>query len=523
MNLIEILQPHIDARPSLPAIIEGRRSINFAELDQAAARAAGLLWQSGLRPGDAVLLFQPMSIELYVALAAIFRLGLIAVFVDPSAGKERLERCCGLYPPRALISTTKGHLLRLTSPALRSIPIKFVTGPWAPRAIPWRRADGAAPHGIIACEPNTPALMTFTSGSTGLPRSAVRTHGFLLAQHDALKSTLQCNPGDVDLTTMPIVLLTNLASGLTSVIATGDLRRPGAIDPAPVLQQIHEHKVASTVASPSFMEVIANHASEKSMAMPSLRKIFVGGGPVLPRLLEKLSRVAPNAKLVAVYGSTEAEPIARVRYDEIDLADRDAMLAGRGLLAGTPVEHITVRILRDRWSAESSGVIVPMTKAEFSAACLASNEAGEIVVRGPHVLTGYLHGQGDDETKFRVDGAVWHRTGDAGYFDSSGRLWLLGRCAARIEDRHGVLYPLAAETTLVHDARIRRAVLVAKNGRRILVLEFADRRNPPDAAFLEEVRQRFHIDETRTVACIPVDSRHNAKIDYPRLLKMLDP
>src|SRR5262245_22128466 len=98
MNLIDALQTHVRTRPTLPAIIEGRRSISFADFDQAAARAAGLLWHSGLRPGDAVLMFQPMSIELYVALAAIFRLGLVAAFVDPSSGREHLERCCRLHP-----------------------------------------------------------------------------------------------------------------------------------------------------------------------------------------------------------------------------------------------------------------------------------------------------------------------------------------------------------------------------------------------------------------------------------------
>jgi acyl-CoA synthetase (AMP-forming)/AMP-acid ligase II len=63
--------------------------------------------------------------------------------------------------------------------------------------------------------------------------------------------------------------------------------------------------------------------------------------------------------------------------------------------------------------------------------------AGEVVLTGDHVLKGYLHGKCDRETKFEVDGERWHRTGDAGYFDKEGRLWLVGRCNVRIEDDKG--------------------------------------------------------------------------------------
>jgi acyl-CoA synthetase (AMP-forming)/AMP-acid ligase II len=524
MNLAEILQLQARARPGATAIIEGQQCISFAELDQAAARAAALLIQSGLKRGDAVLVFQTMSIELYVALAAIFRLGLVAVFVDPSAGRAHLECCCAIQPPKALIAGTRGHLLQLWSSALRAIPIKFAIGCWVPGAIRWNRAARMPPcETIVPCSPDSPALLTFTSGSTGQPRAALRTHGFLLAQHAVLETCLRPQASDVDLTTMPIVLLTNLASGVTSLIAAGDLRRPGAIDPAPVLAQLQEHRVVSSVASPAFFEAVTRYALSKNVKVPSIRKLFTGGGPVFPHLLGQLQQVAPNAEVVAVYGSTEAEPIAHVTQHEMDSADRAAMLTGRGLLAGLPVDAIAVRILKDRWRlggiAEPIG---PFRQAEFAAECLPAEQPGEIVVSGPHVLPGYLHGHGDEETKFQVDGTIWHRTGDAGYLDQRGRLWLLGRCAARIEDQHGILYPLAAETVLYQNPHIRRAVLMERAGRRILALEYADRRRPASDADLAEVRRQFHVDEICVCKQIPVDHRHNAKIDYPRLHAMLD-
>src|SRR5262245_65417918 len=83
--------------------------------------------------------------------------------------------------------------------------------------------------------------------------------------------------------------------------------------------------------------------------MPHFRKLFTGGATVFPRLLDQMQAMAPNADVVAVYGSTEAEPIAHVSRAEMRSEDHKAMLAGRGLLAGPAVPSISLRILRGRW------------------------------------------------------------------------------------------------------------------------------------------------------------------------------
>jgi olefin beta-lactone synthetase len=521
MNLAEILREQARSRPDAVALIDTwrrrDRQTSFAELDRAATRATALLWQHGLRPGDAVLVFHPMSAELYVALQALFRLGLIAMFLDPSAGREHIERCCALYPPRGLIAGAKAHLLRLWSPALRRIPVKFVLGLPVPGAVRWSRAAGLAPRDEMQpCTPETPALLTFTSGSTGQPKAAVRTHGFLLAQHRVFADSLQLTAGDVDLTTLPIILLANLGSGVTSITPDADLRYPGAVAPAPIVAQIQRHRAVSSAASPAFFECLARHCAEQGVTLPSFRKLFTGGAPVFPRLLDQMQAMAPEARVEAVYGSTEAEPIAHIARHEVRPEDRSAMLAGHGLLAGPPVPAIRLRILRDQWGTP----IGPYTKAEFAAQCLSVNQSGEIVVGGEHVLSGYLHGRGDEETKFRVDDTVWHRTGDAGYFDREGRVWLLGRCAARIQDRHGVLYPFAAETAVYQDPRVRRAAMVGHKGQRVLALEFYDA--PAGLAVIRSQIAWAHCDAIRICRRIPVDKRHNAKIDYPSLYQLLD-
>jgi acyl-CoA synthetase (AMP-forming)/AMP-acid ligase II len=528
VNLVTILREHARTRPDAPAILDPRpgswgrgrtRVTTFADLDRLSSQAATLLLRKGLKPGDAVLVLHPMSAELYVALVAVFRLGMVVTALDPSAGLEHIERSCAIHPPRALIASSKAHLLRLVSPALRRIPVKFAIGWPVPGATRWALLNRFQPHAdVVPVEPDAPALLTFTSGSTGRPKGAVRTHGFLRAQHLALEHDLGLKPGDVDVATLPIVLLANLGSGVTSLVPDADLRRPGFIDPGPVVRQIQEHRATSSVASPAFFERLARYCRAHSVTLPSLRKLFTGGAPVFPRLLDQLQEMAPNADVVALYGSTEAEPIARLSRRQISADDDAAMLAGRGLLAGRPVPEVTLRILRDRWGTPVS----PLTPHEFDAECAATGEPGEIVVTGGHVLKGYMNGVGDEETKFRVGDTVWHRTGDAGYLDAGGRLWLLGRCVGRIDDARGRLYPFAAETAAYQDERVKRAAAVAHAGRRVLVLEWHDPAQPGDADAIRRALAWAAIDEVRVWPHIPVDSRHNAKIDYPALRKMLD-
>jgi acyl-CoA synthetase (AMP-forming)/AMP-acid ligase II len=138
------------------------------------------------------------------------------------------------------------------------------------------------------------------------------------------------------------------------------------------------------------------------------------------------------------------------------------------------------------------------------------------------VLHGYLHGRGDEETKFRVDGVVWHRTGDAGYLDERGRLWLLGRCVARIHDDRGDLWPFAAETAVYQDTRVRRAALVAHRGKRILAVELHEGQRQIDVTAMQAALKWALVDEVRVCRTVPVDRRHNAKIDYPALYQLLD-
>jgi acyl-CoA synthetase (AMP-forming)/AMP-acid ligase II len=522
MNLLALLHERALKHPDRPALIDRHRghdrSLSFGELLRRIEAGAARLRTLGLRRGSTILVFQPVSIELYEILLAAFHGGMRVMLADPSAGEKFLKLCCQRVPPDAFFGPGKAQLLRLWSAPLRRIPLALHSGRFFPGTSRWR-TDGS-PSALVDVPDDEAALITFTSGSTGVPKAAIRTHGFLLAQHAALSASLDFQEGEVDLVTLPVFVLANLASGMTSVLADTDLRFPGKADAAAIHEQTQRNQATRCAASPAFFEALLRNPGE----MPGFSKVFTGGAPVFPDLLDRLQARLPQARVVAVFGSTEAEPMAHLDAAEYEEAMIARTAAGQGLCAGHPVPEIALRILDDHW-----GQPLPhLTEAEFQSKLAAPGAVGEVVVSGAHVLPGYLDGAGDEETKIRVKGTVWHRTGDAGWLDEAGRLWLLGRCAAKLPAADtvdavppGALdYPFAIEAALRAVFPTFRTAALGWEGERTVVIG-----GNPDAATLEHVKclaGRIAINRVLQVDVLPLDRRHQAKVDYPALLEKLE-
>jgi acyl-CoA synthetase (AMP-forming)/AMP-acid ligase II len=313
-----------------------------------------------------------------------------------------------------------------------------------------------------------------------------------------------------------VFLLANLAAGVTSVIPEGDLRRVGSIEAAPLAEQIRRERVTRVGASPALLERLCRHLESAGSVMPQLTDVFTGGAPVFPSLLDRLIVMAPNARLTAVYGSTEAEPIAHIDAAEIGAEEKAAASSGSGLLAGKPVDEIDLRVI----PASPGSPLGPFTSGEFDSLRCRPETVGEIVVAGPHVLGGYLDGIGDEENKIVAGGRRFHRTGDLGRLDEQGRLWLLGRASAAVRDGRGDLYPFTVEAALSFRPDIARSALVGRQGERVLVVEPATGAQLDPEALLSDVAWAG-IDRVHVLDSIPVDPRHNAKVDYPALERLV--
>jgi acyl-CoA synthetase (AMP-forming)/AMP-acid ligase II len=515
----DALQKCADRKALVGGIGRRRRDISFHDVNRQVNQVALQLVANGLHRGDRVLLAVPVSIETYIVMLAVMKAGMVAMFIDPAHSARSVAGILKAWPPHAVISTPAIMLFRFLMPELRSIPQRFVVGgsSMGAKQLSFDGAQGAEFESATRSSADS-ALLTFTSGSTGEPKPVLRTHGFLRQQLSILNEIADVHEDDIDYVAMPMFVLFNLANAVTSVIPAADMKRPGKADPVLLYEQMTNERVTRMVASPALLERLANHCLVKHLTLPDLRCISTGGGPVNPMLARKLNKIAAGATVRMVYGSTEAEPIASLDDRQVSIDDRSRMRQGDGLLVGRPVRGCAVRII----SSVPSIPIESCSEDCFASISKEPGEIGEIVVSGKHVLRGYADRAHNVHTKIGVDGTTWHRTGDAGYFDESGRLWLVGRCSAAIEDSRGSVYPFQVEYAVRAVRGIRQAALIRLGKERVLVIETVGRDFQSDCAAAGRCISAFDIDRIIAVRRIPMDKRHDAKVDYPALHRLMN-
>ena len=136
---------------------------------------------------------------------------------------------------------------------------------------------------------------------------------------------------------------------------------------------------------------------------------------------------------------------------------------------------------------------------------------------------GYLGGRGEEQAKWHVEEQVWHRTGDAGYLDETGRLWLLGGAEAKLQDEGGTIYPFAVECAASRIQGVVRSALIQQGSKRVLAVQCSGVTHGDLQTTLMRDLAWARIAEIRFFPRLPLDKRHNAKIDYPALRELLRP
>lgn len=541
-NVLRHLVPHTTTQPdrevlrwvpsSEPAE-EGKigtplphESICWAELMQRVEYASRGLAERGFQKGDRALLFIPMSVDLYVAMFAVFRLGGIAVFLDAFARQTQLEACAQLVQPKAFFGSPEAHILRAFLPnSIGSIPLQIVSGGASAGAVSFAElesSNGTIPP-IAEVRAEDTALVTFTTGSSGTPKGANRTHGFLTAQHAALSAELPFDKNESDMPAFPIFLLHNIACGLTTVIPAVNFSQPSASDAHRVLRQILHESLQTASMSPALLEALCKLALSEGQTLP-LRRLFTGGAPVGPELARLVQEAAPQSELLIFYGSTEAEPIAHISGQEmLHWMTSEANFSSE---EGVCVGHLSELIQLALIPIQKTPVVLGENRLLDRQ--VQRGEVGEVVVAGNHVCTGYYHNpQAFLENKIEEQGCIWHRTGDLGRIDEKGRLWLVGRVHNAIQREGVLLFPVEPEQILKSTPGIAQAAYVGLPddtlGESAWVVYTTENNAQPDPQALKRTLESagFPVDRIQSTGKIPMDPRHNSKVDYPALREIL--
>jgi acyl-CoA synthetase (AMP-forming)/AMP-acid ligase II len=546
MNAGAIFRDAARAHPERVAFIERGTHTTFAELQERVSRVAGALQERGFVANDRALILLPMSVQLYAALLGVLQQGGTAVFLDPWVGFRTMIRLARHARLKAWLGTPKSHLLR---PFVRGIDI-------AP--LFFDRFTGAPRDAMQEMRDDDRALVTYTTGSAGNPKGVNRTHRILVAQHERLAEAFPAHAGDVDLCTFPVFALNNLALGIPTLIPPIDLRRVADADPQRVARAARHANVTTATASPPLFDRLATIDDR-----PRFRRILTGGAPVSDAQLRNWMRAWPDTEIVIAYGSSEAEPVAHITAEERLRA------GGRGYVAGKIVHGVRARIdpltadgaapasgadagRSGRRSTGTSAATLASTEAEMppasSRAPLASSRApardplpenaspdqpesrddtpviGELLVAGDHVCRDYDHDAHSTRQNkvFDADGTVWHRMGDTGWFDEEERFRIAGRVHSTIwRNGQAVHAQLIEQAAIGDDPRIKRVAALQVGARVAVVVESDDEQHRDEVA--NGVRGRLAAaGEPCDIVLVtreplPVDPRHNSKIDYERL------
>lgn len=533
---------HAETRSGHTALLYPRGKeygrLGYGELAERVASAANALANLGVGRGDRVSVLVPMSADLYVVLLAIVSLGAVAVFVEPASTPREIARVARVTRPKAFVGIAKAHALRALFRDIARAPVQILVGsPAMARALgahalsDLEAAERGSALPALEVSPDEPALLTFSSGSTGTPKGATRSHSFLAAQHAAIERLLARPAGveDIHMSAFAIVLLSALASGMTAVIPP--LGRGGVSDVSgtALVEAIDRYAITAISGSPAFLAPIFEAAARRDRALASVRRVVSGGAPVPISLCETADeRLLPNGTFLVVYGSTEAEPIATIEASEVRRETAAATRDGAGLCVGVSDPHVEVRLLKPETRPLSIG------PGGMDALCVAAGEVGEIAVAGDHVNRHYYRNKPAElATKIAAGGGeIWHRTGDAGYFDDRGRLWLVGRVADIVRRGDALYHPAAVEALAQGVAFVDRAALIedGKGGTLLVVqprrpwsaaerLQFFRLTRRARASQIRDRLERAGViaDQIRFVSRLPVDPRHRAKLDYPAI------
>jgi acyl-CoA synthetase (AMP-forming)/AMP-acid ligase II len=289
----------------------------------------------------------------------------------------------------------------------KNLPLKWLCEKSIPHLHGYLTDKGSEAIAPAACAENDLAVLWATSGSTGVPRFVMISHGNLTANTEAIIRSQHLGNDERAMLILPL----NYCFG-ASVYHT-HLHQGGGVVfdcrfmfPDKVLRAIDRYGCTTFAGVPTVYNILLRRSNIRSIAMPSLRRFLQAGGALAPQRIREMQAAVPMAKFYVMYGQTEAAP----RISCLDPERLDEKLGS----AGRPLDNLTVRIVDENERDLPTGSV------------------GEILVKGPSISSGYLNDPAESRRVFR-DG--WLRTGDVGHLDEDGYIWIHGRKTAFVKVR----------------------------------------------------------------------------------------
>eukprot|EP00250_Pteridium_aquilinum_P026604 c33283_g1_i1 orf=642-2297(-) len=422
------------------------QSLTFLQLRRHIRSVAGALSFLGIKQHDVVLIVSPNSIQFPVVFLAIISLGAIATLANPlntpnDIFKQATHSHAKLIITVPKVSRTLHHstlpILLIDSAPSPASPIAYPQSLKLLSEVLKQSAQHTPPS--IHIQQTDPAALLYTSGTTGASKAAIISHkNFIAAALQVKLADDTCNVGTGNRTFLCCVPMFH-AFGL-SVISMAQLHMGNTIITMPkynihdMLDAIYTYRVTHLPVVPPIMVALAKHDALRNYDLSSVIEVVCGAGRVNDETMAEVSRRIPSAVIRLDYGMTETS----------------------GRIAVTTCDEPTER------NASSVGPLVSGMEAivvdPSSNKRLSLNEQGELWVRGPNIIQGYLYSQ--EATAATIDKDGWLHTGDLVYIDNEGDLHVVGRLKELIKYKGLQVAPMELEMLLMTHPQIIDAAVV---------------------------------------------------------------
>ncbi|MGV0625669.1 fatty-acid--CoA ligase FadD5 [Mycolicibacter minnesotensis] len=441
MNWINQLDRHTQMRPDAPALRYQGQTTTWAQLRARVGALADALSRRGVRAGDRVMILMLNRTEFFESVLAANMLGGIAVPVNfrltPPEIAYLVTDCQArvLITEPALLPVLSG--VRELTDLLETVVVAGASGDAVPPgAIGYEDLIGEAgqPHSPVDIPNDSPALIMYTSGTTGSPKGAVLTHTNLVGQTMTALHTSGTGTGDVAFIGVPlfhIAGVANLLPGMWLGIPTV-INPLGAFDAGQLLDVLAAERVTGIFLVPAQWQAVC----AQQQAAPRdirLRTMSWGAAPASDALLRQMAETFPGTKILAAFGQTEMSPVTCI------LAGEDAIRKLGSV--GTVVPSVAARVVDEQMNDVPVG------------------EVGEIIYRAPSLMSGYWN---NPEATAEAFAGGWFHSGDLVRMDSDGYVWVVDRKKDMIISGGENIYCAEVENALADHPDIAEVAVIGR-------------------------------------------------------------
>jgi malonyl-CoA/methylmalonyl-CoA synthetase len=430
MNLTELFALSLQGRANREALVyddgDVVRTLTFAEVDARANRMAAELAARGLSRGHRLAVHLANRVEFIDLYLACTRLGVIFVPMNVLYKERELRHIVGDAEPKAVVAAAKSGATYPASTEVWDVDALA-------RAAAARESSRESSVGPTSIDGDDPAMIVYTSGTTGVAKGAVLSHNNLASNGITLTTVWKIAESDRYLAMLPLFHVHGLGNGLHSWLISGcRMRLLDRFDQRTTPAVMLEFRPTLVFGVPTVYVRLLDSAivsDEDARALGSTARLFVSGSAPLPAHVHEAFRARYGHTILERYGMSEALMIMSNPYD----GER------RAGSVGPPLPGVSARIVGDEGEV------------------LGDNEVGEVQICSPHLFSGYW-GRPDATADAFEDG--WFKTGDLGVRAPDGYYALRGRRGDLIISGGFNIYPREIEELLLEDRRVREAAVV---------------------------------------------------------------